>query len=131
MIKNRSELLSHGFIKGREKALAIAEHALRHVDPLAAVKRYVGLDGNRLQVNGDVFNLDHVNNIYAIGAGKATYPLATALEEILGDRITDGFIAIKKGQKKPQPATDLKTKKPIHPTGKKKMIRRRLSSIQK
>ena len=41
MIKNRSELLSHGYIKGREKALDIAEHALRQVDPLAAVKRYV------------------------------------------------------------------------------------------
>jgi glycerate-2-kinase len=45
--------------------------------------------------------LDNVNNIYAIGAGKATYPLAVALEEILGDRITDGFIAIKKGQQSP------------------------------
>src|SRR5210317_785345 len=101
MIKNRSELLSHGFIKGREKALDIAEHALQHVDPLAAVKRYVNLDGNMLQVNEDVFNLNKVNKIYAIGAGKATYPLAVALEEILGDRITDGFIAIKKGQKNP------------------------------
>ena len=52
MIKNRSELLSHGFIKGREKALDIAEHALQHVDPLAAVKRYVHLDGHMLQVEG-------------------------------------------------------------------------------
>ena len=101
MIKNRSELLSHGFIKGRQKALDIAEHALQHVDPLAAVKRYVSLDGNMLQVSEDVFNLNNVNKIYAIGAGKATYPLAVALEEILGDRITDGFIAIKKGQQNP------------------------------
>ena len=101
MIKNRSELLSHGFIKGRQKALDIAEHALQHVDPLAALKRYVTLDGNMLQVNEAVFNLNNVNKIYAIGAGKATYPLAVALEEILGDRITDGFIAIKKGQQNP------------------------------
>ena len=101
MIKNRSELLSHGFIKGRQKALTIAEHALQHVDPLAAVKRYVTLDGSKLQVNENVFNLDEANHIYAIGAGKATYPLAVALEEILGDRISDGFIAIKKGQKNP------------------------------
>ncbi len=101
MIKNRSELLSHGFVKGRENALAIAEHALHQVDPLAAVKRYVTLDGNMLQVNEDVFDLNKTDKIYAIGAGKATYPLAAALEEILGDRITDGFIAIKKGQKYP------------------------------
>ena len=101
MIKNRSELLSHGFIKGREKALDIAEYALQQVDPLAAVKRHVRLDGNLLQVNEDVFDLNNVNQIYAIGAGKATYPLAVALEEILGDRITDGYIAIKKEQKTP------------------------------
>jgi glycerate-2-kinase len=54
-----------------------------------------------LQVGEDVFDLTKVNKIYAIGGGKATYPLAVALEEILGDRITDGFIAIKKGQKQP------------------------------
>ena len=101
MIKNRSELLSHGFTKGREKALDIAEHALQHVDPRAAVKRYLTLDGNLLRVNEDVFDLNRVNKIYAIGAGKATYPLAFALEEILGDRITDGYIAVKKGQKNP------------------------------
>ena len=101
MIKNRSELLSHGFVKGREKALAIAERALQQVDPFAAVKRYVSLDGNMLQVNENVFDLNNTDNIYAIGAGKATYPLAAALEDILGDRITDGFIAIKKGQKNP------------------------------
>ena len=101
MIKNRSELLSHGFVTGRKKALDIAEHALQHVDPYAAVKRYLTLDGNMLRVNEDVFDLNKVNKIYAIGAGKATYPLAVALEEILGDRIADGFIAVKKEQKSP------------------------------
>ena len=93
MIKNRAELLSHGFVEGRQKVLDIAEHALRHVDPRAAVRHYVKLEGNRLQVGEDVFDLNKVNNIYAIGGGKATYPLAIGLEEILGDRITDGFVA--------------------------------------
>jgi hypothetical protein len=101
MIKNRSELLSHGFVEGREKALEIAEYALRYVDPCAAVKKFVKLEGSRLVVGEDDFDLDSVNKIFAIGAGKATYPLAVALEEILGDRITDGFVAVKKGQKDP------------------------------
>ena len=99
MIKNRSELLSHGFVEGREKALDIADYALDCVDPYAAVKRYVRLEGNRLLIAEDSFDLNQVNNIFAIGAGKATYPLAVALEEILGDRITEGFISIKNGQK--------------------------------
>ena len=101
MIKNRTELLSHGFVEGREKALDIADYALKHVDPRAAMRNYLKLEGNRLQVGKDIFDLDKVNKIYAIGAGKATYPLAIALEEILGERITDGFIAIKEGQKAP------------------------------
>jgi glycerate-2-kinase len=101
VIKNRAELISHGFVEGRKTVLDIAEYTLNHVDPRAAVKNYVKVEGSRLQVGEDVFDLNTVNKIYAIGAGKATYPLAVALEEILGDRITDGFIAIKKGQKNP------------------------------
>jgi glycerate-2-kinase len=101
VFKNRAELISHGFVEGRQKVLDIAEHTLRHVDPRAAVRHYVKLEGNRLQVGEDIFDLNKINNIYAIGGGKATYPLAIGLEEILGDRITDGFIAIKKGQQQP------------------------------
>ena len=101
MIKNRAELLSHGFVEGRRKVLDIAEHALKHVDPRAAIKNHVNLDGSKLRVGEDIFDLDKVNRIYAIGGGKATYPLAVGLEEILGDRISDGFIAIKKGQQQP------------------------------
>jgi glycerate 2-kinase len=101
MIQNRSELLSHGAAEARRKVLDICEHALKRVDPHAAVKKYVCLEGKQLRVENHVFDLDKINRIYAIGAGKATYPLAVALEEILGDRITDGFIAVKKGQQKP------------------------------
>jgi len=101
MIKNRPELLSHGFVKGREIALDIVEHALREVNPYTAVKETLELHGNRLQVGEEQFDLHTIKNIYTIGAGKATYPLAAALEDILGDRITDGFIAVKEGQAEP------------------------------
>ena len=101
MIKNRAELISHGFVEGRRKVLDIAEHTLKHVDPRAAVGHYLKLEGSRLLVGEDIFDLDKVNKIYAIGGGKATYPLAIGLEEILGDRISDGFIAVKKGQLQP------------------------------
>jgi len=46
-------------------------------------------------------DLDRFEHIYAIGAGKATYLQAVALEEILGDRITDGLVVVKDGQKGP------------------------------
>ena len=85
MIKNRSELLSHGFVEGREKALDIAEYALGCVDPYAAVKHHVRLEGSRLLIAEDSFDLDKVDNIYAIGAGKATYPAVHGLEKSRAD----------------------------------------------
>ena len=66
--------------------------------PHFAVKRYVTLDGDILTVGEEAFDLKAYNRIFAIGAGKATYLLVLGLEEVLGTRITDGFIAIKKGQ---------------------------------
>ncbi len=98
MIKNREELLSHGFVEGRKKALDIMEHALSAVNPLDAVRKHVKLEGNLLSVGDKRFDLGKIESIYAIGAGKATYLQAKGLEEILGDRITDGFVAVKKGQ---------------------------------
>ncbi len=101
MIQNRSDLLSHGFEKGRAKVVDIIEYALQKVDPYAALNKYITRDGGRLRIGADNFDLDTIGKIYAIGAGKATYPLAVVLEDVLGERITDGFIAIKIGQKAP------------------------------
>ncbi len=98
MIKNREELLSHGFIPGREKALDIVEYALAQVNPRNALKKHVTVEEEILHVGKHVFDLRKIEHIYAVGAGKATYLQAVALEEILGERITDGFIAVKEGQ---------------------------------
>ena len=101
MIKNREQLLSHGCVKGRRLALDIVEYCLREVDPYKATKetvRYEDEDG-LLRVKGDVFDLNDVINLYVVGAGKASYPVAKALDEILGERITDGFVVVKEGNK--------------------------------
>ena len=101
MIKNKEALLSHGFVEGRRVCLEIMEHALRAVDPYAATKKHVHLEGNQLRVDTQIYDLNQVENIYVIGAGKATYRQALAMDEILGDRITDGFVVVKYGQQGP------------------------------
>ena len=101
MIKNLEILLSHGQIKAREKALDIMTHALSAVDPQKATHRYVKRKGHILSVGKYTFNLGRFKHIYAIGSGKATYLQAVALEEILGDYLTDGLIVVKDGQKGP------------------------------
>jgi glycerate 2-kinase len=97
-VKNRSQLLSHGNIKLREAALDIIEHALASVDPYISTCNLVKIDANFLIVGGLRFNLNEHKRIFLLGAGKATYPIAKALEDVLGDRITDGVVICKHGQ---------------------------------
>ncbi len=100
-IRNREELTSHGYRQGRKLALDIIEYALEKVDPYRATKASVRLCGRTLTVGDLSFDLSEADHIYVVGAGKATFPIARALEEILGDRITEGFIAVKDNQKRP------------------------------
>ncbi len=97
-IKNADQLLSHGNIEARKTALEIIEYALAKADPYRATKDLVSVQGNELIVGKLRFNLKKHNRIFLLGAGKATYPIARALEELLGDRIADGVIVCKYGQ---------------------------------
>ena len=97
-IKNREQLLSHGNIKLREAALDIIDHALVQADPYGATHNLVRLAGNILTVGELRYNLDEHPRIFLLGGGKATYPIARALEDILGDRINDGVVICKYGQ---------------------------------
>ena len=83
-IKNRATLLSHGNVNLRRDTLDIIDHALLMSDPYFQVKKLVSLQGNRLKVGQLEYNLDQYGRIFVLGAGKATYPIAKALEEILG-----------------------------------------------
>lgn len=97
-IKNRVELTSHGYKKGREAAINIIEHTLCAADPYAATKNLINLQGETLTAGSLHFDLSRRGNVYVLGAGKATLPIAKALEEILGERITEGLIIVKRGQ---------------------------------
>ncbi len=97
-VKNRDQLLSHSNVRLRKMALEIVENALDKADPCPAVKSLVTIDGNILCVDDLKLNLKREGRIFLLGAGKATYPIAKALEEILGNRITDGVIVCKYGQ---------------------------------
>lgn len=96
--KNRAELLSHGNRDLRAAALDIAEHALSRVDPYVATRSLVRLNGDILTVGELVFDLTSHGSIYVLGAGKASLPIARALEDTLGDRISDSLVIVKEGQ---------------------------------
>ncbi len=97
-IKNRDELLSHGSRELREAVVEIAEAGIRGSDPGIGTHRILRLKGNLLQVQDRTFDLCKVRRIFVVGAGKGAFPIAEALEEILGDRITGGAVVVKKGE---------------------------------
>ena len=53
------------------------------------------IDCNILNIKDVSYDLSRFNNIIVIGAGKATASMAQAVEEVIGDKISDGLIVVK------------------------------------
>jgi hydroxypyruvate reductase len=68
---------------------------LKAVDPEEAIKRNIELVGEQLRVGEWTYNLNSFKRIFVTGFGKGTAPMAKALEDILGDRLTEGWITVK------------------------------------
>jgi glycerate 2-kinase len=79
----------------KEQARAIFTEALRAVDAGAAVRDAVKLSGfSRLTVVDEVYELTGGQpQVYAVAFGKAAYPMALALDGILGDKLIGGVIS--------------------------------------
>ena len=80
--------------RGRD-VWSILQEALRAVDPREAVLNSVQLDGNVLKVGGRAYDLANFDRIFVVGGGKAGAPMAAAVEQILGDRVTAGVVNVK------------------------------------
>lgn len=81
----------------RAHALAIFAAALRAVDPAAAVRRHLHRAGDTLWAGEHRYDLRRYDRVLLVGAGKAGAPMAAAVEEVLGDRLTDGVVVVKRG----------------------------------
>jgi len=91
----------------REKAVAIMTAALEAVDPAKAIRRQVRLDNGILCVGGRAYDLGGYRHIYVVGGGKAGGSMALALEELLGHRITAGWVNVKYGHTLPTEVIEL------------------------
>ncbi len=88
-------------VAAKECVLATMEAALLAVDPVEAVKRSLRLKGNTLRVGKTAYDLGAYEHIYVVGAGKASAAMAHALEQVVGERITAGWINVKDGYMAP------------------------------
>ncbi len=85
----------------RKDARRIFDAALQAVDPAAAIRRHVVLEGNLLTIDGCGYDLEQFENVYVVGAGKAGSVMAGAMESILGDLLTGGRVNVKYGHSTP------------------------------
>jgi glycerate 2-kinase len=71
--------------------------AISAVDPAVAVKTHVAREGDDVHVGLRTFHLNEINRIIVVGGGKAGMPMAAALHELLGPRISAGVVNVKYG----------------------------------
>ena len=85
----------------RSDAARIWSAALRAVDPESAVRTHVKRKGSRFIAGGRSFDLDEIERVWILGAGKAAAPMGRALEKILGKYLTGGILVTKYGHGSP------------------------------
>lgn len=87
-------------VNSRKKdILSIIESAISAVDAQKIIKEIIHLHRNSLTIGKNKYDLDFYKNIYVIGGGKASYSMASTIEEILGDKLTGGIVITKYGHK--------------------------------
>ncbi|HHX64067.1 MAG TPA: glycerate kinase [Chloroflexi bacterium] len=79
----------------RRQIVEVLQAALDAVDPAEAVRRYLSCRGHVLIVGERRYDLAQFARVFVVGAGKASAPMAQAVEDILGDRIVAGHVNVK------------------------------------
>lgn len=85
----------------RVAAQTIFRAALQAADPHQALHRAMQRVGTRLRVQDREYDLTRFGNVFVIGFGKASATMARAVEEILGDFLTRGWVTVKYGHTVP------------------------------
>ncbi|HET53958.1 MAG TPA: DUF4147 domain-containing protein, partial [Ignavibacteria bacterium] len=72
----------------------IIDAAIESVKPSVLIPKSVRIEKGKLFIADSVFDLTAINNIYIIGAGKASGFMAYEIEKILGSKITQGVVSV-------------------------------------
>jgi len=88
---------SEAILKLRRDGIDILCNAIDAVDPKKAVKNRIKVQGGHLLLDNIGFDLDEFDSVYCVGGGKAGGSMAEAVEDLLGDRISDGLVNVLKG----------------------------------
>ncbi|MBW2146669.1 MAG: glycerate kinase [Deltaproteobacteria bacterium] len=99
-------------LRMREDSRAIFEASIKAVSPCEAVQRHLLREDSILllkQAGGkdERLNLDQFHRVFIIGGGKASAPMARAVEGVIGHRVAGGAVVVKYGHGEPLERTEL------------------------
>ena len=83
-------------MSAREDALRIYREAVAAVAPGRLIRESCRLEGETLEIRGRRYDLKRYRAVRVFGAGKAAWPMADALEALLGERIASGTVVVPK-----------------------------------
>jgi hydroxypyruvate reductase len=81
----------------RSDAVKIFTAGLKSASPQMAVAKYCHREGEIISIAGQAYDLTKISNLFVVGAGKASATMARAIEDIFGDKISDGIVVVKYG----------------------------------
>jgi len=105
----------------RELGMELVWAALGVVNPMRAVTRHVDVQRNGsgvpalLQAGGRSYDLTAVERVVVVGAGKASAGMGAAIEALLGQRISAGWINVRRGYEPAQPLERIEVHSAGHP----------------
>ncbi len=87
-MKSRNTLL-------RDNVHDIFVSAIKSADPYEGILRYVSIQSDAVVINGLTYPFELYDNLYIVGGGKASARMGQAIEHILGQHITSGWVNTK------------------------------------
>ena len=80
----------------------VVHAALAAVEPGQAVRRFLSIDAEHLTVGDRAYRLADFRRLVVVGAGKASAPMAAAVEDVVGHRLPiEGGVTVRYGHAAP------------------------------
>lgn len=89
MIQNSAQISTN---ERRKDLLEIIESGLSSIQPEVNFKKTVSLDGSSFRILEFTYNLDDYEHVYLIGFGKGSAHNSKFLEDVLGERLSEGYV---------------------------------------
>jgi glycerate 2-kinase len=80
-----------------QAVVRILAAALEAVEPEAAVRKHLRRQDRHLMIGERKYDLDQVDRVFIVGAGKAGAPMAQAAVDILAECLESGVVVVKDG----------------------------------